>query len=191
MDDSKESKKMKKKDAIICDVDGTVALMNGKRTPFEYHKADRDDPNQPVIDTVLSLKGGIENGIELIMLSARENVVLNTKSTDNKHNRTYNNPNYVDLYDLTSSWLNKYVNEEILPEEGCEIIINEGCKWNTLLMRPAGDYRKDCYVKYDIYNEYIKHHYNVLMVFDDRNQVVDMWRNGLNLTCFQVADGNF
>ena len=31
---------------------------------------------------------------------------------------------------------------------------------------------------------------NVAMVFDDRQQVVDMWRyNGL--TCFQVADGDF
>ena len=31
---------------------------------------------------------------------------------------------------------------------------------------------------------------NVAMVFDDRNQVVDMWRQN-GLTCFQVADGDF
>ena len=31
---------------------------------------------------------------------------------------------------------------------------------------------------------------NVAMVFDDRNQVVDMWRQN-GLTTFQVADGNF
>ncbi len=31
---------------------------------------------------------------------------------------------------------------------------------------------------------------NVAMVFDDRNQVVDMWRKN-GLTTFQVADGNF
>ena len=31
---------------------------------------------------------------------------------------------------------------------------------------------------------------NVAMVFDDRNQVVDMWRSN-GLTCFQVADGDF
>ena len=31
---------------------------------------------------------------------------------------------------------------------------------------------------------------NVAMVFDDRNQVVDMWRDN-GLTTFQVADGNF
>ena len=32
---------------------------------------------------------------------------------------------------------------------------------------------------------------DVFVVFDDRNQVVDMWRNELKLTCFQVAEGNF
>jgi len=31
---------------------------------------------------------------------------------------------------------------------------------------------------------------NVAMVFDDRNQVVDMWRKN-GLTCFQVAEGDF
>ena len=31
---------------------------------------------------------------------------------------------------------------------------------------------------------------NVAMVFDDRQQVVDMWRKN-GLTCLQVADGNF
>ena len=31
---------------------------------------------------------------------------------------------------------------------------------------------------------------NVAMVFDDRDQVVDMWRSN-GLTCFQVADGDF
>ena len=31
---------------------------------------------------------------------------------------------------------------------------------------------------------------NVAMVFDDRNQVVDMWRDN-GLTTFQVADGDF
>ena len=31
---------------------------------------------------------------------------------------------------------------------------------------------------------------NVAMVFDDRQQVVDMWRKN-GLTCFQVADGDF
>ena len=160
-------------DAILCDVDGTVALMMGKRSPFEYHKADLDVPNAPVIDTVIAMKK--YHDCQLIMLSARENVKLNTPSTDNKWSHTYVNKNYDDLYQLTADWLNIYL----------------GSNWDKLIMRPAGEYRKDSYVKYDIYNNYIKPNYNVLMVFDDRNQVVDMWRNGLGLQCFQVADGNF
>jgi len=162
------------KDAIICDVDGTVALMMGKRSPFEYHKADKDEPNHPVISTVLAMRKLY--GCELIMLSARENVILNTPSTDNKYSHTYVNKDYDNLEQLTRCWLNKYLGPG---------------NWTDLIMRPAGEYRKDCYVKYDIYRDYIAGQYNVLMVFDDRNQVVDMWRNGLELQCFQVADGNF
>ena len=162
------------KDAIICDVDGTVALMMGKRSPFEYHKADKDEPNHPVISTVLAMRKLY--GCELIMLSARENVILNTPSTDNKYSHTYVNEKYDDLEHLTSHWLNTHLGQG---------------NWDELIMRPAGEYRKDCYVKYDIYRDYIAGQYNVLMVFDDRNQVVDMWRNGLGLQCFQVADGNF
>ena len=161
------------KQAILCDVDGTVALMKGKRSPFEYHKADKDEPNEIVINTVLAMKNLYD--CELIMLSARENVVLNTKSTENKYKTIYDNPKYEDLFQLTSDWLDKHLDRN----------------WDRLIMRPAGEYRKDCYVKYDLYNEYIRDYYKVLMVFDDRNQVVDMWRNGIGLQCFQVADGNF
>ena len=38
--------------------------------------------------------------------------------------------------------------------------------------------------------DFIKDKYRVLFVLDDRNQVVDMWRD-IGLTCLQVADGNF
>ena len=161
-------------DAILCDVDGTVALMKGKRSPFEYHKADQDEPNHDVICTVLAMKKFY--GCKLIMLSARENVVLNTGSTDNKSNHTYVNKKYKDLHHLTSEWLNTHLGQG---------------NWDELIMRPAGVYRKDSYIKYDIYNDHIKPSYNVISVFDDRDQVVEMWRHGASLPCFQVADGRF
>ncbi|WP_051298071.1 hypothetical protein [Brevibacterium album] len=59
-----------------------------------------------------------------------------------------------------------------------------------LFMRRAGDNRRDSIVKLELFNEHIRNNYNVLGVFDDRNQVVEMWRE-LGLTCFQVAEGNF
>lgn len=63
-------------------------------------------------------------------------------------------------------------------------------KHPTLFMRPIGDMRKDAAVKLEIFDREIRDQYNVLGVFDDRNQVVEMWRK-LGLTCFQVAEGDF
>jgi hypothetical protein len=57
-------------------------------------------------------------------------------------------------------------------------------------MREAGDHRPDWIVKKEIYNNLISKEFDVKLVFDDRQQVVDMWRS-IGLTCFQVAEGNF
>jgi hypothetical protein len=149
-----------KPQAIICDVDGTVALMNGKRGPYEYEKAFEDEPNHVVIDMVLTMKK--HYGCGLIMLSARENKEFHTGM-------------FHDCYTLTSAWLDEYIGAN---------------NYDKLIMRKSGDYRKDAFVKFELGTELLKE-WEVPMVFDDRNQVVDMWRNGLQLQCFQVADGNF
>jgi len=60
----------------------------------------------------------------------------------------------------------------------------------ALLMRRTGDFRKDSIVKKEIYEAFIKPFYDVEFVLDDRNQVVEMWREQ-GLICLQVADGNF
>ncbi len=57
-------------------------------------------------------------------------------------------------------------------------------------MRKTDDFRPDEDVKKEIYNENIKNKFNVLYVFDDRNSVVNIWRNE-GLTCLQVANGDF
>lgn len=59
-----------------------------------------------------------------------------------------------------------------------------------LFMRAAGDFRKDGIVKGELFDEHVRHEYNVQGVFDDRQQVVDMWRE-IGLTCLQVAPGQF
>lgn len=64
-------------------------------------------------------------------------------------------------------------------------------KHEALFMREPNDNRKDSIVKREIYDREIRGKYNVLFVLDDRNQVVDMWRNELGLTCLQVAEGDF
>lgn len=59
-----------------------------------------------------------------------------------------------------------------------------------LFMRPIKDQRQDSIVKEEIYRAEILGKYNVEWVVDDRNQVVEMWRD-LGLTCLQVAEGDF
>lgn len=65
-----------------------------------------------------------------------------------------------------------------------------GVFFRALFMRPAGDFRKDSLVKTEIWENDIKGKYNVVMVFDDRDQVVNTWRD-LGLKCAQVEPGQF
>ena len=75
--------------------------------------------------------------------------------------------------DLTIEWLNKHM-----------------ISYHDLHMRKSKDMRKDAVVKKEIYDQQIKDNYSVLCVFDDRNQVVEMWRE-IGLKCLQVQEGDF
>jgi hypothetical protein len=66
-----------------------------------------------------------------------------------------------------------------------------GIVYDALFMRRAGDRRKDVVVKQEIYDAHIADRYVVRVVFDDRDQVVRLWRDELHLPCFQVAWGDF
>lgn len=61
---------------------------------------------------------------------------------------------------------------------------------DALHMRPHKDNRADVDIKREIYETHIKGVWDVVAVFDDRDNVVAMWR-GLGLTCLQVAPGAF
>ena len=66
---------------------------------------------------------------------------------------------------------------------------DNGIWWDHLVMRPQNHlYLPDNDLKQMWLDSIGKD--NVAMVFDDRQQVVDMWRQN-GLTCFQVADGDF
>lgn len=60
-----------------------------------------------------------------------------------------------------------------------------------LLMRVTGDYRPDVVVKSEFIEQEAINPKDVLLVFDDRESVVKMWREKFGLVCFQVAEGNF
>jgi phosphoglycolate phosphatase-like HAD superfamily hydrolase len=57
---------------IIVDVDGTLAIMNG-RGPFEWTKVYQDKVNEPVADLVRRLK---TSGLSVIIVTGRDGVAL-------------------------------------------------------------------------------------------------------------------
>ena len=73
-----------------------------------------------------------------------------------------------------------------------EAQINEwiGKGHQGLFLRPDGDFRRDDEFKSDLANKFEEVGGKIDIVFDDRNQVVDMWRD-LGLTCFEVEEAIF
>ena len=57
-------------------------------------------------------------------------------------------------------------------------------------MRRTKDFRKDAIVKTELFEAHIRGQFEVLFVLDDRDQVVEMWRQ-MGFACLQVAPGNF
>lgn len=132
---------------VLCDIDGTLALHEGVRGPYEYNRVAFDRPNENVVKVAQDL----DDIYGVIFMSGREHSC------------------YQDTYD----WL-----------------LENEFRDPTILMRKTGDKRPDYIVKQELFDAHIRGKYDVLCVLDDRNQVVDMWRE-MGLTCLQVAEGDF
>jgi predicted kinase len=152
-------------EAVIVDLDGTSALMNG-RNPYDAARCDEDLPNWPVILTVKAVH--IQRGTKVLFVSGRD----------------------AKFREPTERFLQRYyrvTNMECVraPAAPGMVIPYE------LFMRPEGDTRKDSLVKKEIYEREIMGKYQILSVYDDRDCVVRLWREELGLTCFQVGYGSF
>ena len=136
--------------AIICDIDGTLALRPVLgRDPYDMSRVS-EDLVRPETSTIVALMW--EAGFDVIFCSGRDE----TARED------------------TAKWIKNNVHVSAF----------------LLLMREKGDGRKDAEVKQEMLDRHILPDYDVFCVFDDRRQVVQMWRaNGL--TVFDVADGDF
>lgn len=64
-----------------------------------------------------------------------------------------------------------------------------GIEYDDFFMRPKDNFEKDSVIKRRIFNEKIKNIFNVLCVYDDRNQVIKMWYE-LGVFCFNCNQGN-
>lgn len=79
-------------------------------------------------------------------------------------------------------------------DEVCRKITEEwlelyGIEYDKLFMRPKNDFRKDTLIKKEIYENEIVGKYNLLTVYDDRLQVLDMWYDH-DVFTFNVNQGN-
>ena len=63
--------------------------------------------------------------------------------------------------------------------------------YDGIYIRPEGNGEKDSIIKKRLFEDNIRGKYFCELVIDDRNQVVDMWRKELGLTCLQVDYGDF
>lgn len=62
--------------------------------------------------------------------------------------------------------------------------------YGRLYMRKAGDHRADNIVKAELLDQIIADGYEPVLAFEDRKQVVAMWRER-GIPCAQVAEGDF
>lgn len=80
--------------------------------------------------------------------------------------------------------------DRVCEMETREWLLRNGIKYGLLFMREEGNNEKDSIVKRRLFEENIRGKFFIEYVLDDRDSVVEMWRD-LGLTCLQVAEGNF
>jgi len=159
-------------EAIICDLDGTLALI-GDRSPYDASRSEHDYINTPVAEVIRRMK---EAGKKIIFVSGRED-------KDREPTERFIH-NHLDDYRL------KFIphGHEFVPGEEIHDLIPFEYE---LYMRRTKDMRRDTVVKREIYDKHIKGRYKVLFVIDDRPSVVRMWRHDLGFTVFQLNDKEF
>jgi len=81
-------------------------------------------------------------------------------------------------------------NEREATETWLREVAGIGGLYTKLYLREAGDYRDDGIVKSEILDQMYADGFDPTMVFDDRNRVVNMWRER-GIRCLQVAPGDF
>lgn len=136
--------------AVMCDLDGTLAINTSGRSPYVYDRVEEDTVD-PVVKELLAHHKNI--GDLVILCSGRDD----------------------SCKPETERWLKA-----------------NNITWDELHMRAPekGQKRPDWWVKLELFDDNIRQKYDIKVVYDDRKQVVDIWRR-IGLRVFQVAPGNF
>ncbi len=160
--------------AIMCDLDGTLALIDG-RSPYDATDCDlKDKPNWPVIETVLAMHA---QGVRIIFMSGR----------DCKYRPE--TVRFIEKYcRAPSNWAFPKENDDRPKDQPIPYELHMRGELNPDPTK--ADQRKDNIIKRELFDAFVTNKYYVTFVLDDRNQVVEGWRE-MGLTCFQVAPGDF
>lgn len=161
---------------VICDIDGTIMNVEDRLALAIKNKRPEDkrmnwdvflDPkvmeaeDRPNWDVVFLIKKLMSTGSTILFTSAR-----------NERHR-----------DVTMRQL----------AQGCNInmrISPYTNKGNRLYLRDDDDFRPDDITKKEIFERVLTDGFRPQLAFDDRDQVVSMWRD-MGLPCFQVREGKF
>lgn len=159
---------MSRKPLYIFDIDGTVADLTHRLPAITCDSPQWDDfyeacdKDDPISNVITTARKLLESGCELWFFTGRMNSG--------------------DVKKKTLTWLNKHVTHGFYNIRGLE---------NRVVMRPPADYRADNIIKLEMLENMLEIDRNRLVAtFDDRQRVVDMWREN-NVQCFQVAEGDF
>lgn len=145
---------------FLCDIDGTVADVRHRR-PFVSEKP----KNWRAFNAAAAHDTPMDDVISVVSILrvAGHDVVLCSGRDET-------------MRELTVDWLKKHA--PVMADA-------------PLYMRAAKDNRRDDIVKGELLDQIIKDFgVTPTMAFDDRNQVVAMWRSR-GITCAQVAEGDF
>ena len=155
---------MRKRPAIIVDIDGTLAnaahrIHHIKKQPKDWQsffdEAVKDEP--------------FKWCVELVLAMARTHEILFVTGRGEEDR------------EQTLNWLME--NVPIWENSNTGLY----CLNMNLFMRPAGSRDQDFDVKRRVYRERIQDKYDILFALEDRGRVTKMWRE-LGLTCLQCSD---
>ena len=166
---------------IIFDVDGT--LMNVEKR-VEYAKKHKKDTDR-VMDWDIFLDPMVMLGFD------RPNIDVCNTAKSLESTRVWE----INSNDISNdSFINNIIITSARNERHRDVTVKQlklaGVKYDSMYLRDDGDMRPDDIVKEELLGKIRADGYNPTIAFDDRNQVVNKWRE-LGINCYQVRSGDF
>lgn len=149
--------------AVMCDLDGTLALI-GDRSPYDATACDaKDSPNPAVAACVMAMHA---QSFKIVFMSGRD----------------------VRYRPETERFIEKHCHV-VLPDGARDAMPYE-LHMRGEDDASTQDSRKDAVVKQELFDRHVRHRFNVVFVLDDRDSVVRLWRD-IGVPCFQTSYGDF